>query len=465
MALEQQTTFQRRIYPLDPRELTEEQIAVAFAMTSRRPEPFDEIAKVVSEEKAAGFHERWVLNYGHSSVAEHAVIHMAVENISRLACDDLEDNRLASYTEKSSRYQILDRGAYHLPKEVLGSPLEQTFASTYDFLFEQYHRIVEDLQAYLKQRTPKRENERDSAYNLRIRRAATDSCRFLLPAATLTNVGVTMNARTMEYAILKLLSSDLLEEREIGVEMKRECQKITPTLIKYAQRNDYLEKARQGKREATDAVGWGTGGRYASVELVHWDSNAEEKLVAALLYSYSGLAYQEVWERVNKMGGSERKDVLDKALGSLGSHDVPVRELEVVDYTFDMVMDYGAYREYKRHRMQTYVPQPLTVDLSYVVPPLIAEAGLKERFEAAMERVSTAYKEAAQQSPRLAEYLVTHAHNRRVLCNMNLRECYHLFKLRTQPQAHFTIQDVAFAALERVKEKHPLLLSYLQLRS
>ena len=115
-------TYPRRVYPLSPRDLTEEQLAVVFAMTSRRPEAFDEIAKQVSEEKAADFHERWVLGYGHASVAEHAIIHMAVENISRLACDSLEDNRLASYTEKSSRYQVLPQGYYHLPEE-LDSPL------------------------------------------------------------------------------------------------------------------------------------------------------------------------------------------------------------------------------------------------------------------------------------------------------------------------------------------------------
>ena len=107
-----------RVYPLDPRELSEEQLAVVFAMTSRRPEPFDEIARMVTEEKAADFHERWVLNYGHSSVAEHAVLHIAVENLSRLACDTLEDNRLASYTEKSSRFQIYERGYYHISAEL-----------------------------------------------------------------------------------------------------------------------------------------------------------------------------------------------------------------------------------------------------------------------------------------------------------------------------------------------------------
>ena len=110
--------YSRRVYPLDAQKLTEEQIAVAFAMTSRRPESFDEIAEQVSQDKAADFHERWVLGYGHSSVAEHAVLHLAIENISRIACDALEDNRLASYTEKSSRYQVFPDGYYYVPTAV-----------------------------------------------------------------------------------------------------------------------------------------------------------------------------------------------------------------------------------------------------------------------------------------------------------------------------------------------------------
>ena len=465
MSLEQRTGFQRRIYPLDPRELTEEQIAVAFAMTSRRPEPFDEIAKVVSEEKAASFHERWVLNYGHASVAEHAIIHMAVENVSRLACDDLEDNRLASYTEKSSRYQVLDRGSYHVPSEVRGTSLEQIFEAACDLLFDEYHRMVDDLRAYLKREMPQREGERDSAYNLRVRRIATDSCRFLLPASTLTNVGVTMNARTMEHAILKLLSSDLAEEQEIGREIKEQGLTITPTLIKYADRNDYLVNARRAQREVSEAREWTEGGVYSSVELVHFDPQAEDKVIAAILYRYSGRPYEEVWSSVRIMNDVQKMAVLDGAMGSLRDHDIPIRELEAVDYTFDMVMDYGAYREYKRHRMQTYVPQPLTVDLGYVIPPLIREAGLEERFDAAMDRVASAFHKVALENPAVAQYLVTHAHNRRTLCKMNLRESYHLFKLRTQPQAHFTIQEVAFAALREARKVHPSLFSYLQLRS
>ncbi len=153
----------RRGYPLDPRELTEEQLAVVFAMTSRNPKPFDEIADLVTEEKASDFHERWVLNYGHASVAEHAIIHMAIENISRLACDTLEDNRLASYTEKSSRYQSFNQGYYHIPIELKTGTLRNVYIDTCNHLFQAYKEISDKLKSYLEGHLPRRNEERDSS--------------------------------------------------------------------------------------------------------------------------------------------------------------------------------------------------------------------------------------------------------------------------------------------------------------
>ncbi|MBI4298857.1 MAG: FAD-dependent thymidylate synthase [Chloroflexi bacterium] len=465
-AVEGQTHI-RRIYPLDPRELREEQMAVAFAMTSRRPEPFDQIAREVTEEKAADFHERWVLNYGHSSVAEHAILHMAVENISRLACDDLEDNRLASYTEQSTRYQVLEPGHYYTPPELEGHPIKSIFVSACDHLFQTYTHMVAELRTYLPKEMPRKDKERDSAYNLRIRRTAVDSCRFVLPASTLTNVGVTINARSLEHAIRKFLSSDLQEEREIGQELKERGQQITPTLIKYADFNAYLASTRKAqKHEVQNWRGSEKGQRSNNeIRLVHWDSQAEEKLAAAFLYRFSDIPYTGIWSRVCQMDRGERERLIDQMLHRLGPHDTPVREMETVDYTFDMVMDYGAYREFKRHRMQTYIAQPLTVEMGYVIPPLIERAGLKGQFEHAMRTVEAAFHRVAEKFPRQREYLVTHAHRRRVLSKMNLRECYHLFKLRTQPTAHFTLQEMARRSLALVEEKHPLLFRYLQLRS
>ena len=290
----------RRVYPLDAHKLSEEQIAVAFAMTSRRPEPFDQIAEQVSQERAADFHERWVLGYGHASVAEHAVAHLAVENVSRLACDALEDNRLASYTEKSSRYQVMAEDYFHVPKELDKYPsLRGQYTVACGGLFQAYFHLIEGCTTYLRTQLPRRQSERDGAYNLRLRRIVTDDCRAVLPVATLTNVGVTANARTLEHAISKLLSSGLREENELGAEVREQARNITPTLIKYAERNEYLAgtAARLSEMESTRAetssppspAGRDTG---PHARLVQWDPEAEDKLVAALLYGGSHRSYE-----------------------------------------------------------------------------------------------------------------------------------------------------------------------------
>ena len=459
-----------RVYPLtadsiESGDLTEEEMAVVFAMTSRRPEPFDEIARQVNAQKAADFHERWVLGYGHASVAEHAVLHVAVEDISRLACDTLEDNRLASYTEKSSRYQVLPRHGYHVPEELpLRSNARRIYVQTCDRLLETYRKLVKQTTAYLPEEVPRGENETDSSYALRLRRVVTDHCRFLLPAATLTNVGVTANARTMEHLIQKLLSSDLLEEQRLGVEIRTRSRETTPTLVKYADRNPYLVRVRERQRNGAVQLKEEPEDNPAEVTLEHCDTEAEVKLVTALLFRSARLSYQQVWQRVKQMHPSRRHRVIADTLEQMGPHDAPPREFEVVDFTFGLTMDYGAYREFKRHRMQTYIPQPLTVHNGYMTPPLIQRAGLEGAFREAIQQAEEAYHAIAREIPAVAQYLVTHAHKRRVLSKMNLRECYHLFQLRTQSQAHFSIRGPIEEAMRLAVETQPELFQHMRLR-
>ena len=454
----------RRVYPLSPRDLSEEQLAVVFAMTSRRPEPFDEIAQQVSEERAAGFHERWVLGYGHASVAEHAVLHLAVENISRLACDTLEDNRLASYTEKSSRFQIMPSDYFHVPQELdEDAELRAVYVETCRSLFTAYEELLDGLRTHLREAQPRREKERVGAFNLRVRRAAIDSCRFILPAATLTNVGVTMNARSMEHAVTKLLSAPTAEERELGQELKDKGREITPTLVKYADFNPYIAGTRElqeglAANEATTPEG------EINARLVSFDPEADVTLATALAYRFDDAPYRAVLKHARALSPQERHEIIARSLENLGPHDPLPREFELVDYVFELVMDYGAYREYKRHRMQSYFPQPLTVVHGAVTPPLIDEAGLSDRFDEAVEESEAAFRRVQSAMPSVAPYLVTHAHRRRALVKMNARECFHLFKLRIQRQAHFTIQQVSEAALRLAVEAHPWLFRHLPLR-
>ncbi len=463
--------YARRVYPLDARLLSEEQIAVAFAMTSRRPEPFDEIARQVSEEKAADFHERWVLGYGHASVAEHAVVHLAVENISRLACDGLEDNRLASYTEKSSRYQVMDADYFHIPSELDNHPtLRGEYVKTCRRLFDVYQQLIGGCVEYLRGIRPQRDRESDAAYLLRIRRIATDGCRSVLPAATLTNVGVTANARTLEHAISKLMSSELIEEQQLGEAVREQGRSITPTLIKYADVVEYLTQLPKRRRDVADGVVSGVERDLPSdteeVRLLHWDAQAEEKLAASLLYGSTGMAYADVWERILAMTAEERQQIVDEFLTGMGPHDAPPRELEVVDYTFEILLDYGAFREFRRHRMQTYLPQLLTVVHGVRTPSVIADAGLSQVFIDAIGAAEGTFHNIRDGvSPTVAQYAVTHAHYRRVVSKLNLRECYHLFKLRTSDMAHESISEPMKRALGLVQEKHAQFFRHLQLRN
>ena len=164
------------------------------------------------------------------------------------------------------------------------------------------------------------------------------------------------------------------------------------------------------------------------------------------------------------MSAEDRQQVIQKCVAGMGSHDAPVREFELVDYTFEYMMDYGAYREFKRHRMQSYIPQSLTTANGYGIPVLMVQAGLKGQFVAAIEQAEDAYSKVYEFSPVVAQYLVTHAHYRRVLSKLNLKECYHLFKLRTSELAHFAIREPMVAAMKLAVEAHPGLFQGLQLR-
>jgi thymidylate synthase ThyX len=231
---------ERQVYLLDPQKLTQEAIAVTFAKTSRSPLTFKEIAHELTEEKTSQFHERWVVGYGHSSVAEHAVLHIAVENISRLAAECLESNRLASYTEKSSRYQKWGVDDFVIPPELDGHPMRNGYIEVCQQLFDVYRKALTAVPPVLRRNHPQEKDEPGKEYEARIHNLSIDTARFLLPAASMTNVGVSINARALEYALRKMLSSPIEEIRQVGREIKDQAVQVAPTLVKYAESMPYL---------------------------------------------------------------------------------------------------------------------------------------------------------------------------------------------------------------------------------
>lgn len=453
--------FPRQIYLLSPKDLSPETIAVTFAKTSRSPLSFREIAEELTDEVSAKFHEKWVVGYGHSSVAEHAVLHIAFENVSRLAIECIESNRLASYTEKSTRYQRWDPDGYHTPLEVIGTPFEKTYHDVCAHLFEVYMDSLEPVRRVVQDRHPQREGEDEERWDSRIRAKYVDACRYILPAAALANVGMTVNARALEIAIRKMLSHDLGEVREIGEEVRNAANLEVPTLVRYAEDVPYLRET--GVDLTKRAAELETEAGEEAIRLSAYDPSAELRVMAAALYSHAGCSFDTAMAHVEAMNEGERGELANAILGRLKRFDVPLRELEHAVYTFDISIDQGAYFELKRHRMMTQTAQNLTADLGYAVPKLISDAGFEEPYRAAMELVKGAYSEIVPWKPLIASYLVPNAFNRRVLCTLNLREIFHLCELRSQPNAHFAMRRMALLMAEKVREIHPTLSVFLRL--
>ncbi|MDO9547304.1 MAG: FAD-dependent thymidylate synthase [Pelolinea sp.] len=450
----------RRIYLLDPKKLSPETIAVTFAKTSRSSKSFDEIASELSDQQSADFNEKWVVGYGHSSVAEHAVLHIAVENISRLAVECLESNRLASYTEKSSRYQIWDEDHFFTPDEIKDTGVEEVYTDTCKSLFKDYLKAVNKITEYISKSMLREEGESDRAYSNRINACSADICRYYLPTCSLANVGVSINARSLEHALRKMLSHPLKEVQNIGQEIKTVSLENIPTLVKYADQNEYLTQIgneisallRNSINKSTLDHNW--------FNCMGFDEGGELQILAALLYRFSDLSFKEAFEQISQLPPEKLGLVTNSLLGNLGQHDIPVRELEYAHISFDLIIDQGAYFELKRHRMMAQTVKPFTPELGFAIPKVIEEVGLLDNFSFAMEKAKEVFLKVQKINPHAAPYILPNAYNRRVLIDMNLRTALHFLKLRTAPNAHFAIRRPAQRIAEEIRTKFPIFTEY-----
>jgi thymidylate synthase ThyX len=464
--------YERKIYTLEG--LSPEVRAVTFAKCSRSPESFAEIAKELTEEKSREFHEKWVVGYGHSSVAEHAVLSIAIENVSILATKVIEDNRLASYTEKSTRYQVFDRDKYYIPKKILNSPFKEIYTKTINFLFDTYTNLAPKIMDYVKNKFPKTEEMTDKTYEVTCKAKTCDIIRYILPTATLTNLGMTINARNLEHAIVKFLSHPLEEMQDIGRELKEVSLKVTPTLIKYAEANPYLIETNEAlKEKTTSIIGEAENSRLLSepnnettnqnsATLVSYDRDALDRIVISLLYKHSLLPYQKIKEKVSAMTQKEKEEILDEALKRMGQFDRPLREFEHTYYTFDILVDYGAFRDIQRHRICTQTNQNVTPYYGYAIHDDIITAGFQKEYETCMLQTKDTYLKIAKEFPWEAQYLLPLAYRKRVLITWNLRELFHFIPLRSSKKGHISYRRIAQQIWDEVNRVHPYFAKYIK---
>lgn len=454
--------LKRHVYILDPKNLSPETIAVTFAKTSRSPQRFIDIATELSDEKSSEFHEKWVVGYGHASVAEHAILHVAVENISRLAVETLESCRLASYTEKSTRYQKWSPEEFYFPAELKEPDLQAVYNKTISSLFQSYHEALPIVKTWIEQQYPRTNGESDAAWERRIRSDYVDVCRYYLPSASLANVGMTINARALEHTLSKMLSHPLDEVRQIGEELKTVSQAVIPTLVKYANPNHYLQSNRSSLQQIGKEITDLPKGSSDFCRLVSYDAEIEHRILAAALYRCTSLSFEQALAFIHQSDLKERKRIAATIFNDLSPFDIPIRELEYGNLVFDITIDQGGYFELKRHRMMTQTPQALTTQLGYAIPRGISEAGLQSHFEEAMQQADQAYQKIAAHNPEVAAYVVPNAYNRHVLLQLNLRSADHFLALRSAQNAHFALRRLTQCMASQIRNALPLLGEYLR---
>lgn len=444
-----------RVYTLDG--LPPEVVAVAFAKTSRVPDSFDVIARELSEADSSRFHEKWVVGYGHSSVAEHAVLSIAVENVSILGAKILEENRLSSFTEKSTRYQVMDGSNYYTPPAFSEGRLGRLYRDSAEALFSAYGEVLPRAREYSERAAAGA--GAGEAPGVTPAGRACDMVRGLLPAAAKTNVGWTVNARALRHGVVKMASHPLTEMRGLAREIEAVAGVKAPTLLRHTGATPYLD-GWEGRvaAEAGDAGVRGEGvADGPGVRLVRYEPDGENAVLAAILFRASGVSHREARAAVDGFDTQTKRALLDASVRGIGGHEAPVREFESAGYTFEIVVDFGAYRDIQRHRMTSQTRQLLSADLGFAVPDDARAAGVADRMERALVEARERCRELAAADPVHAQYAVPLAYNQRFLISMDFREAYQFVRLRSRPGGHESYRRVARAVKREILRVHPLL--------
>ena len=402
--------------------------------------------------RAEQLYERVFFEYGDDSVAQLGGAHLACEHGSQLLAKVLERGRLAAYLEQSTRYipydgRERDRWRYHLPAELDTHPdVRRVYVDAMDHAFSTYARWLEPMSAYFGERFPKDPGDSDLVHRMTIRSKACDALRGLLPAATRSNVGIFATAQSYEQLLLRMRAHPLAEVRDYGELMLTELRKVIPAFLTRVDRADrggrwseYLAASRDETAAlARELLSDVEPDPRPEVVLTDCDPDGEVKVVAAALYAASDLPDDQLLDVARKMTAAEREAVLRAYVGDrTNRRHRPGRAFERTSYRFDVLCDYGAFRDLQRHRTLTIEWQALSPRHGFEMPADVEAAGAAQEWASVMERSAEAYEAIRSAGlDHTAQYAVAMAHRVRFVMEMNAREAMHVIELRTTPQGH-----------------------------
>ena len=481
---------------ITPRQVDRGALMSRYSRTdkSMRKIFLDEFLK--NENRGSEFYDRVLLEYGDDSVAELGEAQIAVEGLSNIAVKKIEDRRIGlSYLEKSSRYVAWNKkenGKYRFYRDekIVNSKFADLYEETCNFSFDVYSKNIEPMVNYVREKYPiekysfkdSKDNKEKLFSKLKIdadiksanmiyrgstKAKALDILRGLLPASTLTNVGITGNGRAFEYLLTVLGSSELKEEQDLASEIKKE---LDTTIKSFVRRADdkygkafqkYLKDVKNKTKKITAKKIKSKPVKGTSTKLVDFESekNSIDKIITSIMYEQSpSTSYQNILQQVKKISKQEKIKIIKEFTKiRTNRRHRPSRAFENVYYTFDLCNNFGMFRDFHRHRALTLERQLLTTDHGYNMPNEIKILGIEKDFKDCMNKTKDTFEKIRKKYPEQSQYVVNFAYNYPYFMKFNLREACHLIELRTVPQGHVDYRKVAQQMFKQINKVHPIL--------
>ncbi len=452
-------------------------VAAAMARLSRRGDDMritllDEF--IGKEDKDGQLLHRVITAYGDDSVQQLVGQHIVVENASNLLTKKLEWGRLAAYLEQSTRYIYFDQKdaqghyRYHVPTG-LKKDVRIRYVQSMDAIFEIYSDLVKKLTEYVRINSKTPQEEHDGAWKSATKAQACDAIRPILPVATKSTVGIYASGQALESLIMHLLSDELPEAQKTGKAILKEARKVIPAFLERADKPErggalvaYRANTRDSVKDIADSV---LSTKHATsdssaVELVSYVPRNELEVSADILYDHSELSMADIRTATDALPYAKKESILKSYIGErLNRRHRPGRALENIHYTFDLMCDYGIFRDLQRHRIVDDLRwQQLTPRHGYDVPKLVEEAGLSDEYERCFDISLDLYSQLQAAGYALeAQYATLLGHKMRWRVTMNAREAFHFIELRTAPQGHPGYRKLVYEMYEKIAEVHPLI--------
>jgi flavin-dependent thymidylate synthase len=440
--------------------LTPETLSAAYARISRNPKPVNELREIARKEvdRARKSNQNIIFGLGHSSVAEHATFNFDIIGASRYAVETIEHFRLASYTEKSQRY-ILFEDDFVIPKEITNASLKRDFVALIREQNEVYNQLYKTLRPYIFDLY--KELAKDSKNHRLLEGLAKEDARYVISLATQTQLGMTINARTLENMIAKCNAHPLSEIREYGSQLYNITKDYTPSIVKYVEPTKYL----QDKNSEIQNFVYQINSIYQNkicnskidVQLIDFHpANSDDLLLAKLIFHYTNLDFSEAVDKIKTLNKEGKKKFFREIFKNINAWDSVLREFEFVYFTFQLIVSASNYGQLKRHRMANIISQDYDINLGVTIPESVEKTNQKKLFLEICEKTNSLFNKLSDLNPRVAPYILTNSHRRRVLFKINLRELYHFSRLREDQHAQWDIRQVAEKIVKKVQKLSPL---------